>query len=393
MSPRRKQGRPDSIVTWLYADPWRKLGAIALALVSWEYLDKRVNAEHTSTLEIRLPGQAATTDNYLRIDIDPQDYTLTQNDVLNANGDKPLPRQQIEVEMKGEKGTINRMKGTLKLRYSPTRSQLERAANETGSLTFGIENLLHEKADLGEDLKKLGSVEMTPRRIRLSIRRNTAKTLPLVAEIVRLDFGTSGLEDRLSSPEFSHPTVELRGPQKAVESLSPTGKIFQGKVNPVTSDASTVRVDLELLPSLKDIVTGTSIHVVYNVEPDWEPIVFKNVPIDIDNRLLGAEYKGQEPFRVDPVQVEVVKLNVKGDLADKLKNIRNPQELADFQQRHLRLVVYPQRDDLNRKEPWPMRLKIEFILFDDMPTPRKDKDFKVLELQQVRLIRKKSEGQ
>jgi hypothetical protein len=391
MSPRRKQGRSDNIVGWVFADPWRKLGAIALALVSWEYLDKRVNAELNPDLEIRLPGQDITpTNNYLRIAIKPQDYTLTQDDVLDAAKDKPLPNHVIHIEMKGEKATIDRMRGALELVYRPTNRQLETAA-KTGSLTFGIEDLSHEKGDLAEDLKSLSSVKITPDRIRLRIRPNATKSLPLVEDRVRLEYGTSGLKDRLSSPVFSSTNAELRGPQQAIQNLPPTGPIFLGRVGEVTPDATTVRIDLELLPGLKEIVTTKEIFVTYQVEPDWQPYEFRNVPVDIDNRLLKPEQKLLDPFRVTPKEVPV-KLDVKGDLAAKLTQLKsNPQELADFCREHLRLVVYPEPADLTRKGPWPMRLDIEFVRFEDIPTPRKGIDFKVMDLQTVTIIRKSEE--
>lgn len=389
MSPRRKQGRPDNIVAWLYADPWRKLGAIALALVSWEYLDKRVNAEHMSYLEIRLPGQAKTgVNNYLRIAIDSKDFTLTPEDVLDAGNDQPLPEQGIKVELKGEKATIDRMKGTLQLVFSPTNKQLERAAKE-GSLTFGMGDLLHEKTDLISDLQSLDAVKITPDRIRLRIRPNATKNLPLAKEHVQLDFGTSGLEERLSLLEFSHPSVDLRGPKEAIQNLPATGAIFLGRVGDVQPDATTIRIDLELLPSHKGIVTS-KVYATYAVEPDWQPVEFKNVPVDIDNRLLAPGQKQDDPFRVEPAALDSIKLHVKGDLASQLRPM-NAQDLAAFARRHLRLAVYPTPTDLTRKEAWPVKPKIGFVLFEDMPTPRKGKDFKVVFLESVNLIRKSEE--
>ncbi len=143
-------------------------------------------------------------------------------------------------------------------------------------------------------------------------------------------------------------------------------------------DATRVRIDLEMLPKFKGIVTKQAISVTYAVEPDWQLYEFKNVPIDIDNRLLTLDPKNQRPFRVEPERVPVVKLDVKGDLADRLNTIKtNPQELMAFQRKHLRLVVYPTPTDLTRKEAWPVKPEIEFVLFEDIPTPRKGIDFRV----------------
>lgn len=387
MTPRRKQGRPDSIVAWLVADPWRKLGAIVLALVSWEYLDKRVNAEHESKLAIILPGQQKGIDNYLRIDINSKEYTLTASDVWDATNDKPLEELTLEIKVRGEKAKIDRMKGTLQLVYRPSISQLSEAS-ETGWLTFGVKDLLHEKGDFAEDLETLDSVNISPERIRLRILRNTTKNLLLVEKHVSLEFGSSGLEERLSNPEFSHTSVDLRGPKAAIESLITTGPIFRGKVSKVQQDATRVRVELELLPTIKGIVTETPIFVVYAVEPDWQPVELKNVPIDIDNKQLPSEQKLSAPFRVEPESMAVLKLDVKGDLAERLNRIKsNPEELADFVRKHVRLVVYTEEYDL-KKARWPVKPLVEFVLFDDIPTPRKGIDFKEVQVDTVYMIKK-----
>ncbi len=200
MSPRRKQAHPQSILGWLFADPWRKLGAIALALVSWEYLDTKVNASLKSTLQIRLPDETTTgDDNYLYIVIDTQDYTLLADDVMDDNNQ---PLTGVKIEIKGEKATINRLRGQLRLLYRPTPSALERA-KENGFLDFDIDDLVHANRDLGKDFRSLDSMVTKPATIRLKIRPNANRNQLLGAEHVALDYDDPTLKDRLGSPEFS----------------------------------------------------------------------------------------------------------------------------------------------------------------------------------------------
>ncbi|MHC4516347.1 MAG: hypothetical protein ACYTKC_11840 [Planctomycetota bacterium] len=379
MTPRRKQGRRETILGWLFSDPWRKLGAIGLALLSWEYLDRSVNEIFDSTLEIRLPGQTVTPANYLRIDIDARDYTLTPGDVLDATASEPTPKTDIAIQMKGEKATINRMRGALEFVFRPSRAELE-VAKRQGWLEFTKDRLQHENADLGRDLQSLDAVTIKPARIRLMIRPNASRNQPLAEEHVRLDYGDSGLQQRLSNPEFSSVSVDLRGPEEAINRLLPAGKIFLGKVSEVSPDATTVRIELELLPDFKDIVIDKTIYVTYQVEPDWLLADFRNVRVEVDHRLLPDDKRGF--FKAVPARLPIVKIKVKGDLATRVKTMSDSQK-QEFVRDHLRLVVYPLPRDLD--EPLARKPAIEFVRLDDIPTPQLRVDYQVVDVETVRI--------
>ena len=383
MSPRRKQAHRQSILGWLFSDPWRKLGAIALALVSWEYLDTKVNANLTSTLEIRLPEETTSSDdNYLWIKIDTQDYTLSSDDVMDDNNQ---PLTGIDIEIKGEKATINRLRGQLRLVYRPTPSALERAKVK-GFLDFDIDDLVHANRDLGKDFRSLDSMVTKPATIRLKIRPNANRNQLLGAEHVALEYNDPDLKDRLSSPEFSVQTVDLRGPQLAIDAIDPTGVIFRGQVPRMTKDATTVRVTLELLPIFKDVVTRPrTVFATYQVEPDWQDADFKNVPITIDDRLLADDVQGDALFQLQSDRVEMLKLKVKGELATRVKRLASDDAKRQWVRKHLRLVIYPEQSDL--AQPLPKIPRIEFVLLDDFQ-PQKDKDFRVVGLSSVTLLLK-----
>ena len=102
MSARKKHARPESVWGLIVADPWRKLGAVALAMVAFEYLGRRVNESSNSTLEIRLPGQGSTDSNHVRLDINPQEYTLGTADVLDDSTAKPI--ETVAILLTGRDG-------------------------------------------------------------------------------------------------------------------------------------------------------------------------------------------------------------------------------------------------------------------------------------------------
>jgi hypothetical protein len=281
--------------------------------------------------------------------------------------------------MKGEKATINRMRGALEFVFRPSRAELE-VAKRQGWLEFTKDRLQHENADLGRDLQSLDAVTIKPARIRLMIRPNASRNQPLAEEHVRLDYGDSGLQQRLSNPEFSSVSVDLRGPEEAINRLLPAGKIFLGKVSEVSPDATTVRIELELLPDFKDIVIDKTIYVTYQVEPDWLLADFRNVRVEVDHRLLPDDKRGF--FKAVPARLPIVKIKVKGDLATRVKTMSDSQK-QEFVRDHLRLVVYPLPRDLD--EPLARKPAIEFVRLDDIPTPQLRVDYQVVDVETVRI--------
>lgn len=197
----------------LFSDPWRKLVALGLALLLWNYLDTQITASKPLVLTLRAVDEQDAIQ-----PIGPEDLAVqipkakvTMLRFSNAAVEDSSV-QEVQLKFEGPKALIEELEegSPVRVRRFPEVS----APNGPLSFQFSVDDL-RLKPELQPLLK-----EMFPQRVRVELSRNVNHTIPLDLNTVDVDLSQVPEADRrnplYNRARFYPDSVTLTGPEVAV---------------------------------------------------------------------------------------------------------------------------------------------------------------------------------
>ena len=316
-------------------DPYRKLFALALAVLLWVFIDSRITREITRRVQLTvIPMSEEGGEGYDRLAV-----VLPLNKVVGKGfhaGEQEIDR--VDVVLRGPRYRINALEEeplNLIVSIFAARDWATSAAVE-----FTAEDVREQKALQGV------RIELVPQRIRLEVERIESVPIALSTDLVNLDYGPFGERVLRDTATYSLQTVELRGSAIDMEEIERRSKenrkLFRATLTGNGSE-KTVRAPLEIIGS-------RGLNVQFEVQPFVTVQVLPrtdtfqlDIPIFVDDvslppALRGA-YAAAEPSRK-------VRIRAGGVLRTTLatEQAKGQAAVDAWARENLRLIVHLSRD-------------------------------------------------
>jgi hypothetical protein len=311
----------------LTADPWRKLLAITLAVMSWFFVDSRINRKISVPLALQFVGSRAATG----VPVNRIAVVLPTDRVVGLrflDGDRVI--DTAEVVLSGPRYRVDEVeRGPLDLQIT-TLNRVD--WNTRTSEVFTAEDVRAGAQALLKDLQ----IELVPQRIRVEVERLESQEVQLSTQLVEID--ERAFEGRLvqDSAEFTPPTATLRGPAIALEEFNKrSGKLFRTTMT--AAGDRQVRGQLDPIQP-GQVALASPVMLTMTLRPRTELFDNLDVPILVDDRALPPEVRGV--YQPDAPSKKV-RIRAGGDLRLELARARDdsPDALREFVNANLRLHV------------------------------------------------------
>lgn len=308
-----------------FADPWRKLVSLLLAVGLWFYLDAQVTKEDSLVLPIRpvdfeATGGQAGTPGTLELRISLRTFTIHgfEDDAGNSI-------DSVTLDFKGPSHVIRRLADDPSFSVTPTEQDL--------SVIDGSWSFDKSRVRAANELLQGHLTAMHPQRVKVLLERNAVREVRLTSDNVTILPPPVELErDFLARVEierarFFPETVVLRGTTSALSRVSPESPLFRADLSAFANTTQAeIRVTLQPLDQLvRDGIRTDprTIHVTYPVRPQYLRFELE-VPVLLS--LEGTPFT-MEQWEAPPPQNVV--LWAAGPLEAELSN-KNSAELREW---------------------------------------------------------------
>ena len=361
MSASREKRKP---ALWgVFSDPWRKIASIALALLLWYWLNSQIARQEWVSIPVGTDAKQVTGD-HVAVRLNSVQYAIDQ--ILDGESLKPLAAGKVRLKLGGTQQEVEQFKKGLRVfRVELSDGDVTTEA-EVPSAIFRLRNLRHRHDPEYEALLR----EMEPESVRVTLVRLKQRDMPLSATNVELEGVTDELKSRIKKETFNPPTVQLRGPERELDRLSDTEKLFRVAIDAraVGKDTSTVRKALSLRPELaaRRIVLQGEPTVTFAIEPVRTRFLLKSVPVVLDTRFL--EDGSAKKVQLQPATWDI-EIGASGRLLSELTIFRRfgedePHEVrAEWCREHARFHVFLRPEDL-AETPSPRRPSLHLFNVD-----------------------------
>lgn len=330
MSDKRKQG----FFAALVADPWRKLLAIALAALSWYFVNSRINSE---TVRLSVPlvtvGEGAAPG----LAIDRVAIALPTDRVVGLrflDGERVIDK--VDVVLKGPRFRI------AEIQDQPLDLQITKFLSLDWNGRSGVE---FTAADLRRDQFMLKDirVELRPARIRLDVETIASRSFPLTLDAVELIEGPFERRLMRETARFTPEAPEVLGKAFGIDQLGKLGgKRFRATM---TSGANDRQASAQI-----EIIDGAKLEVRFKTQPlltmQLKPITspfLLEIPVVVDDIALPVALRG---LWQPESRSRTVRILAGGDLRSRLVGLSenvDKSALPDWVSENLRLHVHIQR--------------------------------------------------
>jgi hypothetical protein len=330
MSDKRRRG----LVTVVAADPWRKLLAITLAVMSWFFVDSRINRSYTRPVPLTFVGLQSTGGaavNRLAVVL-PMDRVVGKQFL---DGERPI--DHVEVKISGPRYRV------AEVEKLPIDLQISKYAGEDWStrtmLEFTAQDLRTEQW-LRNDLK----IELVPPRIRIDVQMLGEKRFALSTNTVDVRPGIYDGRLQPDSAEFSPDTALVRGSKEALADLMARAvkeRLFYATMGEGANDRQ-ARGEVALVDAPGVQLERPTPLVTMQLRPNTMRIQLE-VPILVDDLALPPDLRGL--YACDE-RTRTVFVLAGGDLRTTLVSLRESGDksaLTEFVEENLRLVVHVPR--------------------------------------------------
>ena len=356
----------------IFDDPFRKLLAIALALVLWYYLDALVTQTSTNpiTLTVSFDGKPTTGQDQINVSIGSLDYSLKA--IQNADTQKELEGSAISLTLKGKQHLIeraNKERG-FEVQYNATTDVIQQG--DEYFVQFRLEDLKHPtQPDVFNSLLEA----MTPPTVRILLEKNAEKTLALTHENIDLSKINAKLRDRITieSTKLDPATIKVLVPQARLSLINPKAKLFS-TVFEVSEGARQVTRQLTLTPEFAWLKLAKHPTATFKVEPIWVEYRLENIPVVLDAQ--GVDPEDAASYEVSPKTVTAV-IRATGQLDRALLLLKEDKAAqAQWVRRCARVRVYLREADLSKSTVDPRTPTLSLFNLDDLDkeTPYREGD-------------------
>lgn len=316
---------PKSLLARAFADPWRKLVSLLLAIGLWFYLDAQVTKEDSLVLPIRpvdfeSTGGQAGTPGTLELRISLRTFTIHG---FEDEAGKSI--DSVTLDFKGPSHVIRRLADDPSFSVTPTEQDL---ALVDGSWSFD-----KSRVRAANELLQGHLTAMHPPRVKVLLERNAVREVRLTPDNVTVVPPPVELErDFLARVEvdrarFFPETVILRGTTSALSRISPESPLFRADLSAFANTTqSEIRVTLRPLDELVRAGIRTdprTIHVTYPVRPQYLRFELQ-VPV-----LLSLEGTPFSAEQWEPPEPQKIVLWAAGPLEAELSN-KTTAELREW---------------------------------------------------------------
>jgi hypothetical protein len=323
---RRRQGFFAAIV----ADPWRKLLAIGLAVLSWFFISSRINQTITRPVSLATlgtkadPGQAI---NRLAVVL-PDDRVVFDG---FFDGDRKIDK--VEIDISGPRFKVEAWENRI--------LDLQVTSIDWSGRT----SVEFTDAELPRDLRALQDLRivMRPPRVRLDVKRLGEHEFPLTLAMVELEAGALANRLRSETVEFVPQTAVVIGPQDELARFaSSTDKKFRAKLPQTVGDRQ-VSATLELIDGTAPRLRLASQHVLtMQVLPQTSKFELE-LPLLVDDLALPPELRGAY---LPEAKTRMVRILAGGELRTRIINLGEGGDsvrIAEWASANLRLWVHVPR--------------------------------------------------
>lgn len=331
-----EQRRLDRWIAVLVDDPWRKLLAIALAVMLWFFISSRINDSTTRTVPLVIVGPNAvggTAAQRLAVVL-PTDRVVGL-DFLD--GERRIDK--VDVIVSGPRFRIAAIEDQpLDLQVT---AFLGREWGQRTTVEFTA-------ADVRRDLLSLRdlTIRLRPDRIRLDVERIAELAVPLSLEQVELQEGQLAGRLRRETAEFAPATAIVLGKAFGIDQLQKRGgRMFRATMEGVGNERQ-VSAPLELIGAQElGLRFAQTPQVTMQVRPQTWPFDVV-LPVIVDDQALPAELRGvYQPLE----KTMAVRIRAGGALRSRLVNLGEGEDksrMLEWAAANLRLLVH-----LPRLEP------------------------------------------
>ena len=295
MASRRDRGEPRGFFRALIEDPWRKLGAVGLAILLWIYLDSQVSQSESLELELRCDAPSADLRNlrgkFLSLRLDTDRYTLLGFENVDEPG---AALSQLTLELSGARRAMQELLANplFVIRLAPGEPP------GPALVEFGV-------ADVQPlDPRHAGLIaSMTPARVRARLARNIERNIDLKRSLIEVRGPeVPNFDDRLQWDDlsFEPKVVKVRGPDYIVNEFGrDTAAPFVFEPAPPAVDVQVLSESLRLAPWAAGVsLEPEAVIMRITLRPPTEPVKLPAVPVD----LVGAQ---RDSFKLDRDRVDV----------------------------------------------------------------------------------------
>lgn len=338
----------------ILSDPWRKLISIGLAILLWYWLNAQITMPHEDGLELLYNDSSSS--NHVEVILNAKDYGILR--FVNANTDERLTKVTLKLE--GPNSLMAGLDKTGQMAFKVTLSSSDidlGNKNRPPSITFGME-VFHHKYDPEYDRR---ITQMTPRSVRIELRKNAPKSLQLRAKNIQIviegpDPTVAGrLAARLTAPTFVPNPVIIYGPQDQLTDIGTDTKLFKVSLDSRQLESGTeIMLGLELTQEFaRRGLTVTPPTVIYKIDPRRVTYELKSVPVILDTTEVAAEER--KKFVLDRKFVDFkIRVAAQSELDAALNDHRQASipvstVPAFWALEHARFVVHLKASDLTSK--------------------------------------------
>jgi hypothetical protein len=325
MKDRRRPGLLASLV----ADPWRKLAAIGLAVLLWQFVDSRINRRIERTLPLAFVGQQQDSRPTGRLAVAlPTDRVVG---LRFLDGEKPIDR--VDVVLSGPRFRVAAIESEsfdLQVTRFLSIDWAERANAEFTAADLRLDAFVFQGV----------TVELKPARIRFEVAALDSRIVPLSLDNVDLVEGPFAGRWRRESLVFTPERPVVLGRASDIDALGKrTDKAFRATLvaggNDKLASAEVLIVDAER----QGVRFATQPLLTVQLKPRTAPFTL-DVPVVVDDLALAPELRGQWLPEADR---RTVRIQAGGDLRSRLVGLQesvDKAQLADWVAENLRLHVH-----------------------------------------------------
>ena len=315
----------------LFADPWRKLAAIALATGLWFFVDSRINQRLQRTLPLAFVSQQQAVGKptgVLAVAL-PTDRVVG---VRFLDGERPIVR--VEVVLSGPRfriAALERESFDLQVTRFLALDWRERASAEFTAADLRLDQVMFKDV----------AVELRPPGVRVEVTAIAATPVSLSLDSVELVEGAFAGRWRRETVVFTPARPVVLGRAAEIDALGKrTDKPFRAVLRTDGADDRLASAEVVIVDAEKHgIRFATQPLLTVQLRP--RTALFElEVPIVVDDRALPEALRG----RWQPeVQSRIVRVQAGGDLRSRLVGLQesvDKAQLADWVTENLRLHVH-----------------------------------------------------
>ncbi len=331
-SPKERRSTA-GIIKAIFADPYRKLIALGLALTLWLYLDRQVTGSETIDPQLAMvtsiANEASDLDfGHTQLSVVLNDWQYSIEEFRNTS--EPIP--SVEITLKGTNSDLAEFEREVEsLRVELDTSELN---DQRPKVDFRLDDLVIRPLRFERLLSS-----MKPRTVRVNLVRNDERTVPISHE--RVSWETDGSELLVEEARFTPSTVKLRGPVTMLELFRNKSRVFTAKLHSGITGAGRRSGDLFLNEEDGKDITMSPSSVPFTV-PEIPEFIRHELELRVflnDTMLSEAQASGlQLPTKA------LFSFEAAGGLDSRLR-----QELADKSDwvwQNIYVMVQPEPQDL-----------------------------------------------